>query len=106
MSFLRKFDYPGKDLYHNGGDSLLGEVIRQQGKLIVDWREGLHCGCESCQRASGGIVLPHGGVKINIGGRKGRRGMGVSDEYYVGSTEPPREFPESEIHLSGVIAVA
>jgi hypothetical protein len=106
MSFLREHDYPSKDLYHNGGDSLLGEIIKQQGKVIVDWSEGLHCGCESCRKAGSGGLSAIGGVRINVGGRKGRRGMGVTDEYYVGSSSPPREFPVSYIRFGGVMIVA
>jgi hypothetical protein len=61
-SFIKRWDYPFPDLFHNGGDSILGELVRQQHGNLVSWHEG---------------------VEINVGGRKGRRGLGVAQEVYV-----------------------
>lgn len=38
---LRKWDYPWPVLHHNGGDSLLGELVRQQKLVLLDRREGV-----------------------------------------------------------------
>lgn len=87
--FLLKWDYPFKALYHNGGDSILGEVIRQQGLRLIDFKGGMQCHCESCMRR--GIKTGVPVVHINVGGRQGRRGIGVTNERYVwndGNTEP------------------
>lgn len=63
-AFLHRWDYPFPDLFHNGGDSILGELVRQQSAQLLDY---------------------HAGVRINVGGRKGRRGIGVAlrNEVYV-----------------------
>jgi hypothetical protein len=79
--FIVKWGYPFAALYHNGGDSILGELIRQQGKQLGQFHRGLQCHCESC--AKKGISLDRPVVHINVGGRKGRRGIGVRDEKYI-----------------------
>ena len=81
--FLLKWDYPFKGLHHNGGDSILGELIRQQDGTLLNFTEGCQCHCESCNKA--GTVLSRPGVHINVGGRKGRRGLGVTNERYIWS---------------------
>jgi len=83
--FLHKWKYPFDDLHHNGGDSILGELIRQQGKRLVNFAQA-NCRCESCVSRNKPIVA---GVMINEGGRKGRRGIGVSNEYYIWSSGNP-----------------
>lgn len=40
-TFLAKWDYPFKELIHNNGDVLLGELIRQRGESLVDFRKGV-----------------------------------------------------------------
>lgn len=97
--FLTSVDYPSQDLYHNGGDSLLGEIIRQQGKELYNWPGGAHCRCESC--AMHGETRGARTVVVNEGGRKGRRGIGVTGEHYVGSSAVPPVFPESDIRFGG-----
>lgn len=84
FDFLSKWNYPFPDLYHNGGDSILGELIRQQEGTLKPFSR-LHCCCESCRKKSNG-VLNRVGVVINEGGRAGRRGLGVTDEYYIWSS--------------------
>lgn len=79
--FLLKWDYPFPALHHNGGDSILGELIRQQSGQLAKFPGGLQCHCESC--VGGGKHEGKPVVHINVGGRKGRRGLGVRDEYYV-----------------------
>lgn len=89
--FLRLWDYPFVDLYHNGGDSILGELIRQQGKTLTQFSQ-LQCHCEACRIKGIQKRLPV--VHVNVGGRKGRRGIGVTDEKYVwsdGNPAPSRE---------------
>lgn len=90
-SFLIKHDYPFKEIYHNGGDSMLGELIRQQGKLIqeIGSVHNVRCGCESCNKVKGGAagdLSSTANILVNVGGRKGRRGIGVTGERYVGSS--------------------
>lgn len=83
-SFLLKWDYPFPELYHNGGDSILGELIRQQCGTILPFKEGLQCHCEACAKLGPYTGRPV--VHINVGGRAGRRGIGKKNENYVWST--------------------
>ncbi len=88
-SFLLRWDYPFPALHHNGGDSILGELIRQQGGTLGKFPGGIQCHCESCVGTGKHDGKPV--VHINVGGRKGRRGIGVRDERYVwadGNPEP------------------
>lgn len=39
--FLEKWDYPFPALYHNGGDVLLGELHRRQGKSLLNYNLGV-----------------------------------------------------------------
>jgi hypothetical protein len=87
--FLLRWDYPFPALYHNGGDSILGELLRQQGQTPSGFPGGLQCHCESC--AGRGVLGSAPVVHINVGGRRGRRGLGVVEERYVwadGETHP------------------
>ena len=79
---LLDLDYPFVELYHNGGDSILGEAIRQQGKVMAQFKQ-LQCHCESCNPR--GVTISAPVVHINVGGRKGRRGIGITGEKYVWS---------------------
>lgn len=38
---LEQFDWPIKELRHNGGDSMLGELIRHQGLRMAEFNEGI-----------------------------------------------------------------
>lgn len=99
--FLLKYDYPFKALYHNGGDSILGEVIRQQGLRLKDFKNGMQCHCESCMRR--GIKTGVPVVHINVGGRQGRRGIGVANEKYVwndGNPNPDLSHQDFEMKVT------
>jgi hypothetical protein len=37
--FIERCDYPVKELYHNGGDVLLGEIVRQQNAKLLSHRK-------------------------------------------------------------------
>ena len=54
-AFLAKWDYPFPGLYH----------------------KGLQCYCEHCQKPN---IKLNAVVRINVGGRSGRRGLGKTDE--------------------------
>jgi hypothetical protein len=99
VGFLRKWGYPFPQLQHNGGDSVLGELVRQQGAKLGHASTSVAvCYCEACAKVSQAIrSRPIGGVNINVGGRAGRRGIGVSEENYVFSDGNP--FP-SLLHHS------
>ncbi len=86
-AFLRRWEYPFKALHHNGGDSILGELLRQQDATLKGWGDGVHCCCESCVIKT---LRPStfGRVRVNVGGRKGRRGIGVTGEQYVWASGP------------------
>jgi len=89
-AFLLRWDYPFPALYHNGGDSILGELVRQQGHTVTRFHGGVQCHCESCLRHGTAQCKPV--VHINVGGRKGRRGIGVQNERYIwadGNPCPP-----------------
>lgn len=79
-SVLMEANYPFVELYHNGGDSILGEFLRQQNKKLVQFK-ALQCHCESCNPR--GVTISAPVVHINVGGRKGRRGIGTTGEKYV-----------------------
>jgi hypothetical protein len=81
--FLARHDYPFPALFHNGGDSILGELLRQQGASLVSATEFARCHCEACQRHP--AKKEFRGVHVNVGGRKGRRGIGTVGERYVWS---------------------
>lgn len=83
-SFLLKWDYPFLALHHNGGDSILGELLRQQGHRPYNFLTACQCHCESCAAQPRKQNTPV--VHINVGGRRGRRGLGVTDENYVWSS--------------------
>ncbi len=38
---IQKWDYPFKDIHHNGGDVVLGEMLRQQGLQLKPYKHGL-----------------------------------------------------------------
>lgn len=39
--FLRRWDYPFPELYHRGGDVILGELCRQQHARVLQFNEGV-----------------------------------------------------------------
>lgn len=41
LEFLAKMDYPVRELRHNGGDVLLGEMVRQWGHRLHHFRDGV-----------------------------------------------------------------
>jgi|TARA_R110000824_G_scaffold82768_15_gene207526 hypothetical protein len=79
-NFLSRWDYPFTAIYHNGGDSILGELCRQQSATMFDFKSGAQCHAECCYKNKN----RRGVVHVNEGGRKGRRGIGkkVADEVY------------------------
>jgi hypothetical protein len=88
--FLTRWDYPFPEVFHNGGDSILGELVRQQSGLLKRYPL-LRCHCESCQRHR---TARSDVVHINVGGRKGRRGLGKRNEVYPWQNYPARNYPE------------
>ena len=78
--FLQKWDYPFPEIYHNGGDSILGELCRQQSATLHDFKSDAQCHADCCYKQ----VDRAGVVHVNEGGRKGRRGLGkkTSEEVY------------------------
>lgn len=87
-AFLLRWNYPFPALYHNGGDSILGELIRQQGSSVAAFPEGTQCHCESC--AMRGLQTGIPVVHVNVGGRNGRRGIGGQNERYVWADGNPK----------------
>lgn len=83
--FVLEHDYPFPALFHNGGDSMLGELLRQHGHKPFNFVNGARCGCESCSKSKPKPKVGNGHVMINVGGRKGRRGLGRTSENYVWS---------------------
>ena len=93
-AFLRQHNYPFPELHHNGGDSILGELVRQQGGKLAQSRYA-KCHCESCLRRPGADTCQ---VHVNVGGRKGRRGLGLHDEVYPWQNYQPGKDPDYEHH--------
>lgn len=52
LEFLAKWDYPFRELRHNGGDVLLGEVLRQQGRKPHEFRAGVAINADAMCRES------------------------------------------------------
>ena len=52
MAMLRKYDWPIPELRHCGGDSMLGELIRQQGLKLGHFRHGVHVNADEDGRDS------------------------------------------------------
>lgn len=52
MEFLRRVDYPVLELKHNGGDVLLGEILRQQGKQVHPYKLGVAINADETGRES------------------------------------------------------
>ena len=99
--FALAHDYPFTAIHHNGGDSVLGELIRQQGGKLKNAGRLCQCHCESCIKK----VKPTAGCKvhINVGGRQGRRGIGVTGERYVwadGNPESSTKHQNFRINLT------
>ena len=98
--FLTKWDYPFVALHHNGGDSILGELIRQQGGSLGEFPQGTQCYCEGCVRNK---IKLNSVVRINVGGRKGRRGLGATSEHYLwedGDENPSLEHQTFELKIA------
>lgn len=74
--FITCWNYPFPEVFHNGGDSILGELVRQQQRTIVHPGDALCCHCEACLKRP--RPPDRGRVHINVGGRRGRRGLGVA----------------------------
>lgn len=49
---LRKWDYPFPELHHNGGDTMLGEVIRQQGYSLCHFNDGIAINADAAGKES------------------------------------------------------
>jgi hypothetical protein len=99
-AFLAKWDYPFADLYHNGGDSILGEVVRQQGGSLGEYHKGVQCYCENCQKTN---IKLNAVVRINVGGRSGRRGIGKTDEQVLwkdGNVNPSLAHQSFELKIT------
>jgi hypothetical protein len=71
--FLSLWDYPFPELYHNGGDTILGEVCRQQGLALGKFKKGV-------------LINNHidSAPKKRLFARANRRGIGVErkDQYW------------------------
>ncbi len=82
-AFITQWDYPFADLHHSGGDSILGELLRQQQRRINGFHNAVcHCPSDGCvERALRCGNIPNQ-VHIN---HADRRGVGVhrSSEVYV-----------------------
>lgn len=98
--FLLRWDYPFPDLYHNGGDSILGELLRQRNQPLQGFPGRMQCHCEACSKK--GVRFDQPVVHINVGGRGGRRGIGVSGEKYVwadGNPNPSRDHQHFDLKV-------
>lgn len=52
LEFLSKWDYPFRELKHNGGDTVLGEVLRQQKLRPHHFRDGVAVNADATGRES------------------------------------------------------
>jgi hypothetical protein len=77
--FLTEWGYPFWEIHHNGGDSILGELVRHRAAAVSKFKLA-KCHCESCLKKP--KSHPPGVVHVNVGGRQGRRGLGRKNEVY------------------------
>lgn len=49
---LQRWSYPFYDLIHNGGDVILGELVRQQDGVMVKFRDNVHANADEMGRES------------------------------------------------------
>ena len=78
--FIRQWNYPFPELYHNGGDSILGELVRQRGNKDLHYFDD--------------------GLEINVGGLPGRRGIAkdLRTEVYPWQNYLPGQVPDLAHH--------
>jgi hypothetical protein len=98
-AFLRDWNYPFPEIFHNGGDSILGELVRQR-QAHFHYSKLAVCHCEACLRPHHGAapLAYEGKVHLNVGGRKGRRGIGVDGETYPWQNYVPGQAPCLDHH--------
>lgn len=58
---LSKWSYPWPQLHHNGGDSLLGELCRQQGVPLIQFRTGVAINADAAGTES---AAPRRGLSV------------------------------------------
>lgn len=82
LPFLYRWNYPWPELRHNGGDSLLGELCRQQNGSLCQFRDGV-------------------AINADLAGRESsspRRGM-TTDWPYQHDTETVTAIEEVVVHV-------
>jgi hypothetical protein len=64
LELMRRCDYPGPQLRHNGGDTMLGALLHQQGLVPEQFRVGLAIGADAELREAAqprrGLAAPGG----------------------------------------------
>ena len=53
-AFLWRWDYPFPEIYHNGGDSILGALCEQQGARLFNWHTGVVVNADEAGTVNGG----------------------------------------------------
>jgi hypothetical protein len=56
---IQQFDYPFMDIVHNGGDTTLGELLRQQEKRLLQFRTGVRVNADEEGRESKAVRRGH-----------------------------------------------
>lgn len=73
MALLRRFDWPGPELHHNGGDLVLGALLHQQGLPVEQFRVSLAINADEQLRESAaprrGFTEPESAVWFDLNGR-------------------------------------
>jgi hypothetical protein len=73
LAVLRRWDWPGPELHHNGGDMVLGELLHQQGLPVEQFRVGLAINADAQLRESAalrrGFTEPQDAVWFDLNGR-------------------------------------
>jgi hypothetical protein len=73
LALLRRFDWPGPELHHNGGDMVLGALLHQQGLPVEQFRVGLAINADDQLRESAaprrGYTEPATAVWFDLNGR-------------------------------------
>jgi hypothetical protein len=73
LALLRRFDWPGPELHHNGGDMVLGALLHQQGLPVEQFRVSLAINADDRLRESAaprrGFTEPASAVWFDLNGR-------------------------------------
>lgn len=94
--FLSQWNFPFPEIWHNGDDSILGELVRQQGRVNKN-SDFARCCCESCLKRPV-VSSTEQKVLVNAEGNAGRRGIALRGEVWPWQNYVPGQEPDLSHH--------